>query len=449
MLYAILKVLMRITIRVFFRKVHIRNLDQVPRTGPLLVCANHPSAFMDPIMVAALLGRPVHFLAKAAIFKTKFAQWMLPKLNIIPIYRKQDDPAQMHKNQETFEKCFEHLGKGGAILIFPEGISITERKLRELKTGAARIALGAAKKYDYKLDVHIVTVGLNYNNPHRFRDEVFINAEKALSVSAFFEQHKTDEFAAAQELTDEIRKRLETHIISIEDAHNDELVARIEKLYKQRLMRERGISKEETEKSFELTRRIAETVRYFSEKDPERVARISKDIDRYLRDVDRTGLSDRQLDTSRRRGSRVVKNGAELAFIIFGFPFFLFGTICNGIPYWLVKGFVSAKVKQREFQGSIAMAGGMFLYLTWYTLIAVFSWKYIFHHWLALVFTANLIPAGIWAFYYYTVLKHIRRRWFFASLFHKRTALVADFIVQRENLIKEFEIAAEEFRKTE
>ena len=40
----------------------------------------------------------------------------------------------MNKNEETFIKCYEHLENGGAILMFPEGISITERKLKPIKT---------------------------------------------------------------------------------------------------------------------------------------------------------------------------------------------------------------------------------------------------------------------------------------------------------------------------
>jgi 1-acyl-sn-glycerol-3-phosphate acyltransferase len=55
----------------------------------------------------------------------------------------QDDPRLMQQNDEIFSKCFEHLKNNGAILIFPEGISLTNRQLRKIKTGAARIALGA------------------------------------------------------------------------------------------------------------------------------------------------------------------------------------------------------------------------------------------------------------------------------------------------------------------
>jgi 1-acyl-sn-glycerol-3-phosphate acyltransferase len=93
MLYNLFQGLFRISIRLFFRSVHIEGREHVPAQGSVLICANHPGALLDPLVVALLIGRRVHFLAKAAIFRVKLAQWLLPKLNMIPIYRKQDDPS--------------------------------------------------------------------------------------------------------------------------------------------------------------------------------------------------------------------------------------------------------------------------------------------------------------------------------------------------------------------
>ena len=183
---------MRTTVRIFFRSIIIRNQESIPEKGPLLVLANHPSTFLDPIVIASLLDRKVFFLAKGELFKSKFAKWFFPKLRMIPVYRKQDDPSQMSKNQDTFKKCFEHLEKGGAILMFPEGISITERKLRPIKTGAARIVLGAEANNDFSLNSSIVTIGLNYANPHRFNRDLFINIDNPIHVADYKKEYEAD-----------------------------------------------------------------------------------------------------------------------------------------------------------------------------------------------------------------------------------------------------------------
>ena len=141
MLYSFLRSLFRLAVRLFFYKVEVNGLENAPRKGPLIIVANHPASFLDPIVIAVKLKVRVYFLAKAVVFKNKFVNRILAALNMIPIYRAQDNPEMLEKNEETFKACFEHLEQGGALLIFPEGISQTVRKLLTIKTGAARIAL--------------------------------------------------------------------------------------------------------------------------------------------------------------------------------------------------------------------------------------------------------------------------------------------------------------------
>ena len=153
MIYSFLKLLFRITVKAFFKHQETINIEHIPVKGPVILVANHPSTFMDPIIIATKVPREVSFIAKSTAFKSKFTSWILPKFNMIPVFRAQDDPSQMHKNQQTFEKVFQLLERNGCILIFPEGISLTERKLKEIKTGAARMALGAEARNNFSLGV--------------------------------------------------------------------------------------------------------------------------------------------------------------------------------------------------------------------------------------------------------------------------------------------------------
>jgi 1-acyl-sn-glycerol-3-phosphate acyltransferase len=83
MLYNILKLLFQITFKYFFRNTFRLHAERLPDTGPLVICANHPGAFLDPIVIAASTKRRIYFLAKAAVFKGAFAKWLLPKFNMI------------------------------------------------------------------------------------------------------------------------------------------------------------------------------------------------------------------------------------------------------------------------------------------------------------------------------------------------------------------------------
>ena len=206
---------MQISLRFFFRNVQVKGLENIPARGSLLIVSNHPNTILDPIVIARFIHRKVFFLAKASLFRAKVTKWLLPKLSMIPVYRAQDDPSLMQQNGEIFAKCFEHLENNGAILIFPEGISLTNRQLRKIKTGSARIALGAEAANNFTLGVNIVCIGLNYFDPHRFQSDLLINIDEPVHVRDYETLYKQDEFAAVNKLTGEIRTRLEKQLLPL------------------------------------------------------------------------------------------------------------------------------------------------------------------------------------------------------------------------------------------
>ncbi|HEV2149428.1 MAG TPA: lysophospholipid acyltransferase family protein, partial [Longimicrobiaceae bacterium] len=146
--------------------------ERVPPRGPVLLVANHPNSLLDPAAVAAAAGRPVRFLAKAPLFGDRGVGWLVRGAGAIPVYRAQDDPAKMGANTDTFRAAHAALAEGDAVGIFPEGLSHSEPSLAPLKTGAARIALGAAERTGGSFP--IVPVGLVFRRKERFRSEALL-----------------------------------------------------------------------------------------------------------------------------------------------------------------------------------------------------------------------------------------------------------------------------------
>lgn len=146
--------------------------ERVPATGPVLLVANHPNSLLDPALVVAAAGRPVRFLAKAPLFTDPRVGWLVRAVGSIPVYRRVDDPSAVGRNHEMFRAVHAALADGSAVGIFPEGTSHNEPSLAPLKTGAARIALGAAPVIGGAFP--IVPVGLCYRNKDRFRSEALV-----------------------------------------------------------------------------------------------------------------------------------------------------------------------------------------------------------------------------------------------------------------------------------
>jgi glycerol-3-phosphate O-acyltransferase/dihydroxyacetone phosphate acyltransferase len=446
MLYASLKFLIRIALRVFFRRVYVRNRSLIPLQGPMIVCANHPATFLDPLVIGASLKPELFFLSKGEVFKGRLAKWLLPRLNMIPVYRQQDNPAEMHKNEDTFNRCFEHLERGGVILIFPEGVSLTERKLRKIKTGTARIALGAEARNGFGLGVKIVNIGLNYTNPHKFNQDLFMNVDTPIEVSTFREVYENDPIKAAALLTEEIRQSLEKHIIAIEDEQTDKLVHRIEIIYKQRLANDMGRDTRLHADDFTLTRGIVDTVEYFKQKDPAKVEALRLKTETYFDDLKRAGLSDRQLNPEGRKARLLYNNMIALLFMLLGFPFYLFGLITNflafEIPGWFSKRYAPAP----DFVGPFALVSGMLSFIFFYTL-QIFLFRHFIHSArFILLFALSMPVSGAFCYFYWYVVKDIRSRWLLMSLFYRKTALVSGLISNRKEITDAFDQARDKYR---
>ena len=137
MLYAICKSLAVTIMKALFR-LEAHGTEHVPRTGPLLVVANH-SSLLDPPLVGGMTPRQLTYLAKAELFDVPGFGALLRRLGAQPLRRQGADPSALRTAQRV-------LQGGGALLVFPEGTRGDEGVLREAKPGAALLAIqtGAA-----------------------------------------------------------------------------------------------------------------------------------------------------------------------------------------------------------------------------------------------------------------------------------------------------------------
>lgn len=111
----------------------VKGQEHVPKTGPVILAANHLS-ILDPIAVGAGVWRPVSFFARADLFRLPVLSWLLPRIHAIPVERGESDLAAIKRALRTLERGF-------AFGIFPEGTRSRTGRLQPFKTGVAAIAL--------------------------------------------------------------------------------------------------------------------------------------------------------------------------------------------------------------------------------------------------------------------------------------------------------------------
>jgi len=190
-------------------------------SGPVLLVANHPNSLIDPVFVAAAAGRPVRFLAKAPLFHQPSIGWLIKAVGCIPVFRPVDDPTRVGQNADMFRAAEQALAEGGAVAIFPEGVSHSEPSLQPLKTGAARIVLGAARVLE--CPVAIVPVGLVLRGRHRFRSRALAFLGPSIAWNDLGAAGPDDQ-DAVRALTDRIDRGLRAVTVNIELWEDEPLV---------------------------------------------------------------------------------------------------------------------------------------------------------------------------------------------------------------------------------
>ncbi|MBX2842375.1 MAG: lysophospholipid acyltransferase family protein [Flammeovirgaceae bacterium] len=441
MIYAFLKLIVKIALRIFFKEISINNKQFIPKKGPVIVVANHPNTFMDPMLIAAILPQQVHFLANATVFgRSKLQHWVFNKiLHMIPVFRKQDvKPGIKPNNKAVFSKCFEFLAEKGTLLIFPEGTSYLERRLREIKTGTARIALGAEKENDFDLDLKILGIGLNYSDGRRFRSKVILNIDEPISVASYKEEYLEDEYSTVKKLTEEIRQRLEKHLILTRNEEEDKLVYAIEKIFKFTILEGADISKKEQD--FVVNKEITNAINYFEEKNPGRLDTIKLNIEKYFIDIERLKLNDEVFTQKNLSGSIFLKGLKALLYLVFGLPFYLFGLINNYLPYIIPSKAANKITKDVEYLAPIMMVIGIFTYTFFYTLQIYFCHHLFQSVWVTFIYGISLPVSGFFVIHYWNFLIHSRKNLRLLTIFNKRKDIICNLVEQRKslfNLIKE------------
>jgi len=361
--------LFRFAIEIFYRRVEVAGLERVPGDAAMIFAVNHPNGLIDPLFILGYAPRDVSFLAKAPLFRYPLIGWFVKQLDSIPVYRKQDKVSG--SNELTFAKAREILNRGGGIAIFPEGTTHSDARLHELKTGAARIALGASVD-----KLAIVPAGIYYSAKGTFRSDALVVFGDPIWVrskgfSPSLSSTTTEEGRAegrptfgepapeeVEQLTSAIEHGLAAVTLQADSRAAMELVEKAEAIFSDRT---------DVTGEFALRKQFVAGYHYLREHDLDRLARLESEVTRFVEELGRAKLEPHEL-VPRFRMSTVVRVVVQL-------PLAFAGALLHYPTYRLV-GFLAKKFSagESEMMGTIKFIGALLFFpLTWfaYALIAL------------------------------------------------------------------------------
>ena len=351
--------LLRIVAWTFFRRIEIVGEERVPRGAPVIYAVNHPNGLIDALFLLCFAPRPVSFLAKAPLFKMPLIGWLARGFESIPVYRKQDDFSP-EQNRETFAKSRQTLARGGAIAIFPEGTTHSDPRLKSLKTGAARIALGSTLPR-----VVVVPTGLFYTAKQTFRSAAVMYFGEPIEVSPVaVDESGEPPRDAVEVLTQRIEAALAEVTVQADSRAALDLITRADRIFR--------LGRGDLAEALETRKRFVAGYRWLCEHDPERLAHAQSRIERFESELGAAKLEAKELVPPTFIGS--VKTILTLLVMM---PLALAGAIIHYPVYRLIGALVTRAGSDEELIATQKAVGGLVLYpLTWITCAAVLWWRF-------------------------------------------------------------------------
>ena len=432
-----------VALRLFFRRIEVYGVEKVPPTGAIIFVLNHPNGLVDPGIVFVSLSRRVSFLAKSTLFDVPIGGYLLRLIEALPVYRRIDAGTDQSKNRFTFENCEELLARGRCIAVFPEGISHNETKLQPIKTGTARIALGAlAVGKDnnelVKNGLKIMAVGLYYTSKTSFRSEALIRYGEMFDVEPVeLGEDGEPPREKVLELTKKIEIALHNATLNLENTGELETVIKAEALFSS--VYENLIFRETLTQSFLRLQNLAEKYKLLEQNDPVKMENLREKVEKYESSLEKSGLTAESLSVLQHPTAYVFRYLILRIIILILFaPFSIVGAIVHS-PAYLFSNLLGQMVTTHDVDAagstSKILAACIFMPLTWLIFAGIafyfFGWQ------IALLSIPLLIFCGYAALRSFEMLIDMRvwlkSAWF---LFRQR-GLFLRLLVQREILQKE------------
>ncbi|MGB6361425.1 MAG: 1-acyl-sn-glycerol-3-phosphate acyltransferase, partial [Thermoanaerobaculia bacterium] len=380
----------RLLLRVFFRRIEVTGLGNVPADAGGLILSWHPNGVVDAALILTHFPKPIVFGARHGIFKWPLLGWMMRQLGMVPIYRRSDmrdaaaDAERQASNRQSIDALAQAIADQGYSALFPEGLSHDEPYLQNLKKGAAYLYYRAAELTpDGAPHPVILPVGLHYNKKTIFGSQALVaihpplEVEEKLAEPAPVGEERRKQAAG---LTDEFERVLNEVVLATEswDLHN--LMHRARKLLRAEGASRTG-AKVRAPDMTERVRHFGSLWRHYEasrHSHPDETTQLVAEVARYDEELSALGIEDHELDgTSWLASPRRVGLLLLQMFVVYLVlpPFLIIGVLVNLPTALLLLGLTKGVSQKYKDEASVKiLVGAVAFPVTWLLVALLVGW---------------------------------------------------------------------------
>jgi len=392
--YEILRPIGYLVHRVAHRSITVYGLKNIPKNGPIILAPNHQNALSDSLAVILTCNLQPVFLGRADIFKKKLAAKILNFFKITPVYRIRDGKETLDRNQEVFDNCVEILKKNKVICIYPEASHVGLKSMNPHKKAIPRIALLAAEKTNYEIDVKVVPVGLYFSHYYRFRRDLIVSYGEPLSSKNYYRLYKEEgEAKATLQFRNDLHQAIRKIVVNVDDRKSYDLYEQGFEMFKPQLYQKLELQNKPGN-AVKAEQFLTEKLDTYFKNNPTENEELLKKAQQYKRLKNRMKISEKILQKGPIGIVHLVLNYFMVLTLT---PLSLYGLVANGWLFFLTRYPYRKMIADPLFYSTFAFGLGFILFPIWY-IVQFFILIAIFSNWLiALGLLMFSIPSGILA----------------------------------------------------
>jgi len=359
----------RLVVRIFYRELEITGLENVASNNGLILCANHVNALVDVVVLQASTDKNIRPLARSGLFANPFLSIILNLIGAVPIFRRNDPGTDPSKNKDSFSKCYELLDQNETIIIFPEGQSHSDPHINKLKTGAARIALGAISTNGKQPAV--IPVGLTFSRKGKFRSDVLVQYGETIDLSS---PKSLDSFESVELVTDRIKQALAKVTLNADSWEDIYLISRLEKFF---ALRRGKYRKGQLKDRFNALQRLIDAQRVLRVYEPDKVRSLVTQLRGFERLCKCCGIRDYHLTIKYKPLLVTLYFLRLVTILLIGLPIALWGLANSFIPYQLTRVVARRIAKGPDQYDTANVSFGMFFFSIFWVTQTYMVYRYL------------------------------------------------------------------------
>ncbi|HXV62130.1 MAG TPA: 1-acyl-sn-glycerol-3-phosphate acyltransferase [Vicinamibacteria bacterium] len=390
-LYRASVTVLRVLVQVFFRRVEVSGLENLPSSGGGIFIAWHPNALLDGTLILSQYPGRIVVGARHGLFRWPILGWMMRALGVVPVYRRRDFPsederARLEANRESLDKMARAVVEEAFALLFPEGQSHDAPYLTELKTGAARLYYRARELTPPGAPPPvIIPVGLHYDQKSLFRSSALVIFHSPLELEAPVANppastaSEDERRAHYRTLTDTLERSLRNVAHATESWELHHTMHRARKLFRAEYAHRRGktVERPDMKERVLAFRRVWAGYNERLRTHPREVERIVARLREYDRDLRALGVEDHELYATGKFSMGLAFRIALQAFLIYFVlpPLFVIGYVVNlpaGLLVWAASKWAAGEPK--DIASAKLVVGALAFPLTWLAVALLVGW---------------------------------------------------------------------------